>query len=150
MKKLSVDVKYAVIIFFDKSKLFIDMDQYNRLLIVMSDPAIKQVQIGYSVYYLGGISKVLTLQEFYDEYPSQRPDPRQGEDNKYANLPDNRSAATSRNGLASMIRGISKFIRQAKSSGQDPTGSINMREKWIQKFKMQYGELPEDLVRLIS
>lgn len=72
MSALSTDVKYAVIVFYDKSKKFINEQQYNGIIGPFTDPEVAKLDIGGALYAKQSISKILTTEEFYNEYPEER------------------------------------------------------------------------------
>ena len=72
MSELSTEVKYAVIIFHDKSRKFINEQQYNGIIGPYTNPDVAKLDIGGALYSKPSISKILAMEEFYDEYPEER------------------------------------------------------------------------------
>lgn len=137
MNEISTEVKSHVIMFFDSSKVFITEQQRNGLIDRMTDSNVKQVDIDGQLYNLANISKVLTLQEFYNEYPKERPEPqREDQFKKYEGL-DNRPVG--KNGMVSMIAGLERAIREMQAEGKDPVKAITERDRMLKKFEHQYG-----------
>lgn len=145
---LSTQTNFAIIIFVDKTKLFIGPEDYQRLLNAMADPEIKSIKIGQSAYTIGGVSKVLTLEEFYNEYPDQKPAGYgSSQERDYSNVPDRRGDKIfMRNGLYSMIKGINSAIAEFGREGSDATkAALAKRQELVDKWSVQYGELPNEL-----
>lgn len=137
MNQISTEVKSHVILFFDSSKVFITEQQRNGLIDKMTDSGVKQVDIDGQLYNLANIAKVLSLDEFYKEYPAQRPEPqREDQYKKYEGL---ETRPIGKNGLASMIAGLEKAIREYQAEGVDPKKAIKERDRLLKKFEHQYG-----------
>lgn len=143
---ITTSLKFAFIVFVDHSKLMIDADDYQRLLNAMANPDIKSIKIGQNAYTIGGISKVLTLEEFYNEYPDQKPDHYgSSQDRDYDSKSVLQSDNISRNGLAALIRGMNTGIGILRAEGHEPKKAISERDRMVQKYTVEYGALPDEL-----
>lgn len=139
--EITTEVKNYIIVFFDKSKLWITQGDYDVLQAAYSDPDAKMVQLGSSTYNLSGIDKILTMEEFYEAYPDQRPDPLSSKNfEKPDDVPDYRGEKLSRNGLASMIKGMQGAIEEFRANGHEPVKAIGEQAKLIKKYERQYAE----------
>lgn len=110
MNELSTETNYAVILFFhDESVKFITEEQYRRLLLALENPSIKSINLNGNLYYIGGFRKVLTMDEYYKEYPEKRPVTYNeiSRDDNYLSIIDRAPV----NGLPSLIEGLKKFLK---------------------------------------
>lgn len=139
MNEIIIERDYGVIIFHDKSHRMITEDQFNKLVINYSNPNVTKIQLGDSLFSKNSISKILTVDEFNKEYPQEVSD-RKYEDGfkKYEGITQ-RSIGP--NGLASMIRGLEKFIQGYRLKyDQNPTKAIFERDRLIKKYEKQYAK----------
>lgn len=123
MTQLSTEVKNTVIIFHDGSRKFITNRQAD-IVISQSTTAAKGIKIDGSFIAFSSISKILTLQEFYNEYPDERPPETQ---NKVFTTPagDMLDRVISPlklkqqriRAFEQMIKGIKKYIDSDKNQG---------------------------------
>ena len=74
---LTTEVNNQVIIFHDGSRLFVTDKQVEKIT--------EQIQLGQkgiwinkNYYTFSSISKIISLKDFYDQYPDQMPDYRKG------------------------------------------------------------------------
>lgn len=68
----STEVNTHVIIFFDGSRKYIPTAIADRMF--AADSEIKNVTFNGSLINLASISKILSLEEFYEQYPKEQPD----------------------------------------------------------------------------
>lgn len=138
MNQLSTEREYAVILFHDKSEKYINEREYQSLLKATENPQIKSVSINGNLLSLGGINKVLTLEEYYTEYPERKPNAGYGQPTSNYNFEDFRSEQLSKNGLASMIKGIKKAIAEFRAKGKEPTKALELLSKAEKSYKQRY------------
>ena len=69
--KLTTKVKNSIIIFIDGSKKSITSEVAEKISLL--PPGAGQIDIDGSFIKLHSISKILTLEEYYNQYPSERP-----------------------------------------------------------------------------
>lgn len=129
MNEISNEVKYAVIIFHDKSHKFITQDQYHGIIMAQSNPNIKNIKLGDNLYYLGGINKILNIEEFYDEYPDKRPDPKFKTTSTYTSLTERVPVS----GLPSLVKGLQNFVDQEVTTGKIPHKAMSLLERYKTK-----------------
>ncbi len=71
---ITTEVKSVVVRFFDGSKIFITKEQ-EKALWQMSTTEAKKIKIDGQGYSFSSIDKILSLDEYYDQYPKERPEP---------------------------------------------------------------------------
>jgi hypothetical protein len=72
MNKITTENKTHVIIFVDKSKKHIT-EKEAELIFQKSATGLKGILINGNAIMFSGISKILSLAEYYEQYPDQRP-----------------------------------------------------------------------------
>jgi hypothetical protein len=74
MNKLSTKVdEQSVIVFHDKSKKWVTKAQAEHIFNASCEPGQKGILIDGSFYTFSAISKILSLKDFYDQFPDERP-----------------------------------------------------------------------------
>lgn len=84
---------------------------------------------------------VLTLEEYYNQFPNKRPDPLSHNEpsSLFARDPiDFRSSELGRNGLASMIKGIKRAITEFRAESKEPTKALKLLAKAEKSYKEKY------------
>jgi hypothetical protein len=71
MNELSINLTTAVILFYDESKKFLNQDQYQAIKSAYGNPNVQKLEIDGCLYSKSSISKILTLQEYYEQYPDE-------------------------------------------------------------------------------
>lgn len=69
----TAEVKTHIVVFFDSSKFWITEKQKNALAARWGEPDFRQFKLNGSLYSVGNISKILTQEEYYEQYPDERP-----------------------------------------------------------------------------
>lgn len=133
INQLSTEVEeppYGVLMFHDKSHKLITETQFYAIIAPYSDPNTTKIQIGVSFYSKASIAKILTLEEFYTEYPTQRPEPRVNQFEKYDNLPDNIPV----HALPSLVRGLKRFLDEQKALGVETPKAQALYDSYLKKL----------------
>lgn len=99
--QLTTDVKTNIILFKDKSKLWINENDYQKL-VQINDNNVK-FKIDGNVYDYFDVSKVLTREEYYQEYPDDRP-------MNFDRIVTNYAKPSRKRALQGMIKGLEQFI----------------------------------------
>jgi len=85
----------------------------------------------------------LTLDEFYHEYPTHKPDKpeiqRGDEFAKYGRI-DAFKIATSKSAVEGLIRGLKRFIDEEKSEGRQTPKADEMLKSWLKKYEVKYSK----------
>jgi hypothetical protein len=134
MNEIIISPNYAVLVFHDKSTKFITEDQFNNLVVMYSNPNISKIQIDSNLYAKNSISKILTLDEYYREYPASKPEPQKEDQfKKYEGL---EQKPIGKNGLAQMIKGLKRFIDEEKAKGiQTPKASFEL-DRLLKRYEI--------------
>lgn len=137
MSELTIQRDYGVVVFHDKSTKFIDEDRFNAMVLAYTNPNIHKVNIGQSLYAKTSISKILTLEEYWREYPKAEPPVKKFEDQfeKYESIT---TRANPKNGLASMIRGLKRFIDEEVSRGNKVPKAQSEMNSQVKKYNHLY------------
>lgn len=134
MNELSTESKSAVIVFHDGSEVFISQEQYETLLTNYSNPDLKDFRINNSLYTKSSISKVLSLEEFYEEYPKKKPEPvKENQFLKYEGLP----SRVPENALPSLIKGLKRFIDEQAVEGMKTPKAQAILDSWVKKYEQK-------------
>lgn len=141
MNQLSTDVKNQVIIFHDKSKKFVTKQQ-AEVVINQSTTAAKGIKIDGSFIGFSSISKILSLQEFYNQYPDERPAPTAHQDFTGTGDILNRILtpiqinAKRIRAVDQLIKGLQKYINSDKNQGTKKPEALlaHMQERLTQIY----------------
>lgn len=136
MSIVKLEENVAVIIFHDKSQKFINQNQHNAIFKAHSNPNVKTIEIDRSMYFIASMSKILTLEEYYIEYPDKKPERKF--ENQFTKYEGVEQMANSKNGLESLIRGLKKFIDE--SFVETPKAQEHL-DRMIKKYERQYLEI---------
>lgn len=140
---LTTDVKSRIILFRDKSTLYISEQQAN-MIYQQSSGGNKGLLINGNYYSFADITKIMAVSDYYEQYPEKIPLSRET-----TNVPDKipyKSAEAQ--GLASerrrqqMISGITSFITQAEYRGENPIHAKAILKRW-QDYKISVRENTE-------
>lgn len=113
-----------VVLFFDSSKLFLTEQQYQGLLFAITEGR-KQVAVNGSLYTTAHIAKVLSLDEFYQEYPAEKPSPVVDHFDKYKALVKRPMGLRS---VQQLLKGIERAIAGFRHQGIEPLKAIALAE----------------------
>jgi len=110
---LSTNVKSNVIVFYDKSLLQINQEQADYLF-KLSTTGVKGLKLNNQYYTFNSISKILSLEEYYKQYPNKRPTTYKD----FPELPKSETWSESKQKekqakrLEQMIIGITKYVNE--------------------------------------
>jgi|TARA_R100000501_G_C2589266_1_gene89862 hypothetical protein len=71
---ISTEVRDCVIIFHDGAKQFVSAAQAETILRQSTQPGARGITVNASYISFGSISKILTIEEFYSQFPSEIPE----------------------------------------------------------------------------
>lgn len=133
MNSITIAPATHVIITYSKIHYFITQEEHDRLQDLGFDQAI--VVNGNTI--MGrNISDVMTTQKYYETFPDKVPDTiRYPRDDKYQSLPERTS---SKNGLASLIRGIKSYVDESTSRGEKPVNAQAIMDRMVKKYNHLY------------
>ena len=114
--ELSKDVNDYVIIFRDRSKMFINKRVYDFILEESFKPNADKARIGDKIVSIRDMSKILSIEEFYSQYPKERPDTVERFTDK---TPYSWKKEKGTKNLEAMMRGLKKYIESTKDSPLD-------------------------------
>lgn len=137
MNEIIIQKDYGVIVFHDKTTKFIDEDQFNALVVAYTNPNQTKLSIGNNLYSKSSISKILSLEEYWKEYPQAKPEPKRvNQFDKYDSIIQ---TTDSRNGLASLIKGLKRFIdKQNAKNIKTPKAQFEL-DRMVKKYELRYG-----------
>lgn len=138
MNEIIIQKDYGVVMFHDKSTRFIDEDEYNAIIVAYSTPSITKLKIGDSLYSKSSVSKILSLEEYWKEYPQAKPERKF--DNQFKKYESIEQLANGRNGLASLIKGLKRFIDEQMVKGIKTPKAQNELDRMVKKYEIQYGK----------
>lgn len=72
--QISTNVTTHVIIFHDGSKKFINQKAYDQIWKNV-ETGIEKIAMGGNIFHFASISKIISLEEYYNQYPDERPAP---------------------------------------------------------------------------
>jgi len=103
----------SIIVFYDKSKKWVTRAQAEYLFNASCEPNKKGVKIDGSFYTFSSISKILSLKDFYDQFPDERPVTTVDhfKDN-YGHLGNQQTRKPTKNALKQMLSGLATYIRE--------------------------------------
>lgn len=131
---LTTDPKTSIIIFHDKSNIFISEEQKNTLY---SEPVVKsgKIIIDDQMYSLSSMSKVLSLDEFYRQYPDKAPEYR-----KEFNVEDviPMTEEQLRNMRRGVMKGLKQFIDEEVAKGGKPVKAKEIYDNRLNNYKLLY------------
>jgi hypothetical protein len=134
---LTTEVKTNVIIFHDKSKKMITNTQ-AQIIFKESGTEKKSILIDGSLITFSSISKVLTLEEFYNEYPTEKPNivPEWKE-----TATDYRPLSDVASGNPKWLKGLIKGLKQYITENPESPKAMEMLKKFVTTYRQRYGEL---------
>lgn len=141
MNELITDINTAVLVFHDGSNKYITQNQYEALIGQYTNPNLQKIEIGGSLYSKSAISKILTLEEFYEEYPTKKPELKGI--NEISNLyeydpsKDLRSEKLANKGLEQLLKGLGRYIAEEAAKGNKTPKAIAMYEQYEKKLNAQ-------------
>ena len=138
---LQTQVKTNVIVFTDGSNKFITKEIADKIVKITITPQLKVegITIGNNYIKLTQIAKLLTTEEFYEQYPDKRSDPRLNYlgDNYYQG--DGKKLKYNRiNALKGMIKGLQEYIDSRQYKGTDKPLEL------MKKIKLKLTEAKAD------
>jgi hypothetical protein len=84
---------------------------------------------------------ILTLEEYYNQFPEKRIQPQgYGQPASNYDFKDFRSETLSRNGLASMIKGIKKAVAEFRAEGKESLKALELLTKAEKRYKEKYSQ----------
>lgn len=123
---LQTEVKNHVIIFIDKSKQYITEVQANAIMERSSNIQFKNIQIDESLINFSSISKILTLEDFYQQYPEEKPSAEKVGEVKGSFFKDFDKQNYSGQGKSSMLRGYERAMLELH--GNDWINKMTQKE----------------------
>jgi len=135
--QLSTELKTNVIIFHDKSKVFITNQQKDLCYSEVASRSGKIIIDG-QMYSLSNMAKVLSIEDFYQQYPEERPPERKEFDNEEVIPMTPEQVKNMRKGL--MI-GLKRYIDEQKAQGKEPKTAKIIYERKLTNFQGQYSKL---------
>jgi len=117
--------KTHVIIFHDKSKKFISKEVFDNIW-KLSTSGQDKFKSGENIIAFSSIAKILTTEEFYNQYPQER-EAQIATSYKNFNGLGFRGVianATVKNALESIIKGMESFIESARYQGSKETKEL--------------------------
>lgn len=127
MKQVSTEIKQNVAIFHDGSELWLTDEQFKHVFLAWTDPKTENFVIANNAYRKSAIAKILTLEEYFREYPEKQPEPQPEKFKPTEIMQKPWNIAKSKRALESMIRGFKKANPQSQ-------GALNLLEKMEQKL----------------
>jgi hypothetical protein len=122
--------KNHVIIFDDKSTLFITKTQYDDVMKLSANKS--GFGIDGSYYKFNSISKLLTEEEYYEQYPDRKPIIK----NVFKSLPEAPMTPHKRvRALSEMIRGFKQYFK-GKELPKNSQEMLNKMEISLQRAKL--------------
>jgi hypothetical protein len=143
MNEIIIQTDYGVIVFHDKTTKYIDEDQFNNIVVAYTNPNITKLTIGQNLYSKSSISKILTLDEYWKEYP--KAEPIQKFDNQFKKYEGIEQIADTKNGLASMIKGLKRFIDKQYVKGINTPNAQGHLDHLMKAYDRQYGSPPPSI-----
>lgn len=127
MNEVSTNPITQVIIFHDGSKKFITEPQASLIFQVSAGQTKSITTPNLGMITFSSIAKIISIDDFYEQYPEQRPEYRQEWKEQpvepYQTL-EEQALATER-GRNGLIKGLEQFIREAESRGES---TVNAQE----------------------
>lgn len=117
MTQLTTENKTTVIMFFDGAKVFVTKQQADKIM-QLSVTSAKGINLEGDYYSFGSISKIITTEEYYKQFPKKVPVSY----GKFTEMPkakswsENKSKEKRIRMLEQMIKGITKFINNSKQN----------------------------------
>lgn len=130
---LSTDVKDKVIIFYDGSKLHITTHQ-EEMILLGSTQGVKGIKIDGNYYTFGSMNKIISIQEFYNQYPDERPDYRpEFKETKEEHKTLEEQGLANENRRNGLVRGLKQAIAEFEKRGENPIHAKAILERWENK-----------------
>lgn len=133
--KVSTEVYTYAIVFMDGSTMEITERAYNAIVELSLKPNTKMVKLKGQLVSLSSISKILTNEEYYEQYPDKRPAPKvphiselqevSWEDISKGNFP-NYTEERKGNALKFLMKGLQRFVDQSEKDGKKSPKAISL------------------------
>ena len=134
MNEISTQIKTHVVITYNDSHYFITMGQNNALKNLGTND---RIEIEGNSIKGSNISEVMTIEKYYETYPKKI---AYGQPTSNYDFKDFRSETLSRNGLASMIKGLKKAVAEFRAEGKEPLKALELLTKAEKRYQEKYGE----------
>jgi len=142
-----MDERNMVIIFFDGSKRFITQPQAEQILNQSCLPGIDGIHLDKTFYFkFSSISKILSLQEFYGQYPKEVPEELSESETlaeyrkiEKPNLTESQAKERQIRKLEGLIRGVTDYINSTAYKGtgapKELLKKFSLKLKFVKKGK---------------
>ncbi len=89
---------------------------------------------------VASIMEIMPITEYYNIYPQKKPAPEHDGFKKYEPILMASTKATSRNGLASMIKGLQRAVDEFRAEGKEPLNALKLLDKAKKEYEVKYGK----------
>ena len=131
MNEIQKEVKNYVIVFKDRSNVFITEKQYNNIMseCVEQKSEISKIDVNGQGYDLNSISKLLSIKQYYEQYPDKRPQ-------TYNNpiIEHNKPSLSYSRKIKATMLGMERFVNEYGWENIS-SSTKEMIIKWRQKVK---------------
>ena len=136
MNKLSIKVEeQSVIVFHDKSKKWVTKAQAEHIFNASCEPGQKGILIDGSFYTFSSISKILSLKDFYDQFPDERPaETRNQFEEQYGSLGNQQIRKPTGRAKELMLSGLATYIRD------NPNRCENAKKQYKKYAGVEYSK----------
>lgn len=139
MNELTKHEPQSVIVFFDGTRKFISTKQADALFQLSTKQ--QQFMVDGGMYKFSAISKIITLEEFYRQFPNEKPSGLDyydgGNEMSVEERIKNYRPEKRINAIKGMLKGLNEFI----DNYENPKHSLTLRKDWEQKLELaQKGE----------
>lgn len=124
----TTQVRFGVIINHDGSKVFVDEEEYKTIWQDSANSQKRGIGLKNKTFVaFSSIAKLLTIDEFYKQYPQELPAP-QKDMSPYVSI--EKCALSSEERKNGLIRGLKQFIAGEEAKGIIPLKAKAMLDKW--------------------
>lgn len=136
---LTTEVNSQVIIFHDGSKVFIT-DNQAESVIQMSGGQSKGIKINGNYYTFSSISKIVSTQEYYNQYPDQVPDHRSEVFTETTQPYESveQQLESHKNQFKGVLKGLKQYIDEEITKGNKPLVAIKTYQEKLDKYKQKF------------
>ena len=121
-----------IVLFHDKSKKEITKEQADKLIEASCSNA-QGANIGGSFYKFSAISKIMSQEDYYREYPEESPEQRNVFEELYGKSRDytplERTAEQDKNQFKGLLKGLKKFVDSELAKGRKPLHALKMYQE---------------------
>lgn len=134
MNEITINPLTHAIITYSKSHYLINAEQNEKLKQLDGSSLL---DIDGSQIAVRNIAEIMSIKKYYETYPDRKPQIKVNQFEKYESVIQQ---PIGRNGLASMIKGLKRFIDESDVKGVKTPKAQMEFDRLVKKYEHQYGK----------